>query len=69
MRNKGGKRNEILCNLFNRLEIVSIYYPRDGVVMEECIFHGTWHNPQKPLQMKITNVRGGVLDIGYGTDH
>ena len=51
------------------IEIVSIYYPRNGVVMEECVFHGTWHNPQKPLQMKITNVRGGVLDIGYGTDH
>lgn len=36
---------------------------------KSLVVHGTWHDPSKPLYIKVTTKRGKIVFDGYGTDH
>ena len=39
----------------------------DGI--EPLQIHGCWHDPKRPLYIKVTRKNGEIVFDGYGTDH
>ncbi|MGN0485530.1 MAG: hypothetical protein ACI4HI_18480 [Lachnospiraceae bacterium] len=37
--------------------------------LEPLTIHGTWHNLNCPLYIKVTDPEGNIVFDGYGEDH
>ena len=37
--------------------------------VEELKIHGPWHNPDKPLYIKLTDKEDKIIFDGYGVEH
>ena len=49
-------------------EEIEVYRVAFGNV-ERLHVHGTWHNFDDPLYIKVTDDEGNTVFDGYGTDH
>lgn len=74
--------SEICCSLQYENEIISridmvdcyddeflVYDVSKYGKAEQLKVYGCWHNPKKPLYIKVTDSLGKVVFDGYGTDH
>lgn len=48
---------------------IHVYDVREIGKVEELFLHGTWHDADKPLYMKVTRHDGTIVFDGFGTDH
>ena len=48
---------------------IHVYDVREIGKVEELFLHGTWHDMDQPLYMKVTRHDGTIVFDGFGTDH
>lgn len=48
---------------------IHVYDVREIGKVEELFLHGTWHDIDQPLYMKVTRRDGTIVFDGFGTDH
>lgn len=63
-------------DIINRIDLLDCYNEEILIFdvssydkIEKLKIHGLWHNPDNPLYIKVTNLKGEILFDGYGTDH
>lgn len=62
--------------IINMIDMADCYYTIHLVYdinelgeLEPLVVHGTWHDPKRPLYIKVTDQNGNIVFDGYGTDH
>lgn len=50
-------------------EIYKVYNISKFGEIEELKIYGPWHNPDKPLYIKLTDKIGNILIEGFGAEH
>lgn len=50
-------------------EVYKVYDVTNFGQIEELKIHGPWHNPDKPLYIKVTDKKDNIVFDGYGEEH